>query len=93
MVYPEALAGLPVYVRYWNATTPSTNSYYGDTPVFFLPAPGTPAQVVVDVLPPGSETPRTSVSIPTLAQWGFITLGILIAAIAGRRLVRPFVSA
>jgi hypothetical protein len=90
MVYPEALAGLPVYVRYWNATTPSTNAYYGDTPVFFLPAPGTPAQVVVDVLPAGSETPRTSVSIPTLAQWGFITLGILIAAIAGRRLVRPF---
>jgi hypothetical protein len=89
LIYNESYAGLPVYVRYWNTTTITTNSFYGDSPIFYLPSYGIPTQTRVDVLPTGSSQ-ATSFQIPTLGQWAMIALALLIAALAARRFQPAF---
>jgi hypothetical protein len=86
MTYNESLAGLPVFIRYWNTDSPAVESLYGDTAVFYLPSAGIPSQTKVDFLPAGSSPPITSFSIPTLGEWAMICLFGLIAVIGYHRL-------
>lgn len=86
MTYNESLAGLPVFIRYWNTASPAFESLYGDTAVFYLPSAGIPSQTKVDFLPTGSSPPITAFSIPTLGEWAMISLFLLIAVIGYRRL-------
>jgi len=87
LVYNESYAGLPVYIRYWNASTLTTTSNYGNTPLFYLPSAGTPGQVRVDILPSGSSQ-VAMYQIPTLSEWGLILMAALLALIGARNLLR-----
>ena len=87
MTYNESLAGLPVFIRYWNTASPAVESLYGDTAVFYLPSAGIPSQMKVDFLPTGSSPPITTFSIPTLGEWAMFCLFLLIAVIGYRRLL------
>ena len=86
MVFNESYAGLPVYVRYWNASSLTTTSSYGNSPIFYLPSGGTPGQTRVDILPVGSNQ-TVSYQIPTLTEWGLILLVALLVGIGARRIL------
>lgn len=86
MIYSDSLAGTAVYVRYWNATSPTTNSYFGNSAIFYLPLPGGP--ILMDFFPPGSGTPYTNYYIPGWTFWTLLLLAVVIAFAYGKKYFR-----
>ncbi len=81
----------------WDFTNTGSGSdsavsyYWGfDTPLTLAPgATGTHTQYVATVLGAVGGTPSASTPIPTLTEWGLMTLSLLLAGLGYRQLRRP----
>jgi hypothetical protein len=81
--YDSSQAGLPFYVRFWNASTPAAATYYGDSAALTLPVGDQGGQALLDFTQLGSGSPHrtnqpfTAVVIPEPSNLLLFGLGVL----------------